>query len=147
MVSLRKILCEILLAAIADLVTLALVVDPARGTIGRARQFGLQRSLEAAVSIAVAGAATLFLLGELRHVGDRLAIHEQEVAQTVADLGRQRPFRAGQRSTLLLPGARAAMPFVVDRTPAIGIAARRIGCARTDTGEADPTTAIPSPTG
>ncbi len=137
-VSLRKILCEIMLAAIADLVTLALVVDPVQGTIRRARQFGLQRSLEAAVSIAVAGAATLFLLGELHHVGDRLAIHEQEVAQAVADLGRDEPFRPGQRATLVLPGARAAMPYVIDRTAAIGTAAHRIGCARTDTGEAGP---------
>ncbi|TKD51592.1 ATP-binding protein [Sphingomonas baiyangensis] len=137
-VSLRKILCEILLAAVADLITLGLIVDPVRGTVRRARQFGLQRSLEAAVSIAVAGATTLFLLGELRHVGDRLAIHEQEVAQAVAERERKEPLRPGQRSTLLLPGARAAMPFVVDRTATIGAAAGRIGCARTDAGQAGP---------
>lgn len=137
-VSLRKILCEIMLAALADLISLAVIVDPVAGTVRRARQFSLQRSLEAAVSIAIAGAATLFLLAELREIGDRLAIHERQVAAAVADLARGRPLVEGERSALTPPGARAAMPLIVDRPGRIASTARRIGCTRTDTGEAGP---------
>lgn len=82
----RRILSETLLAACADLILLALLVDTARGKVRRVRNLGLQQSLEALVSIAVAGAATLFLLGELNHVNERLDLHQQDVAAAIKGL-------------------------------------------------------------
>ena len=67
-IAVRRILCETLLAACADLVLLAVLVDTTRGRVRRVRKLGLQQSIEALVSIAVAGAAMLFLLGELTHL-------------------------------------------------------------------------------
>ncbi len=84
--AIRRILSETLLAACADLILLVVLIDPARGRLRRVRKPGLQQSVEALVSMAVAGAALLFLLGELNHVNDRLDLHQQDVGSAVRAL-------------------------------------------------------------
>lgn len=135
--AIRRILSETLLAACADLILLVVLIDPARGRLRRVRKPGLQQSVEALVSMAVAGAALLFLLGELNHVNDRLDLHQQDVGSAVRALPGRDALRPGPVYLLNMHGVDAPMPFVMLGSDALEDAGPRLGCRRYDTGRSD----------
>jgi two-component system C4-dicarboxylate transport sensor histidine kinase DctB len=137
-VVLRRILCETLMAALADLVMLAVLVDKTRGRVRRARYLGLQQTLEALVSIAVAGAATLFLLGELNHVNERLELHQKDVASAVSSLPNLGELKPGRRYLLNMHGVDKPMPFVLTDTQHFSRAAGALDCGSLDAGQVSP---------
>ena len=139
-VVLRRILCETLMAALADLIMLAVLVDKTRGQVRRARYLGLQQTLEALVSIAVAGAATLFLLGELNHVNDRLELHQKDVASAVNSLPNLGELKPGRRYLLNMHGVDKHMPLALTDTRQFSRAARALDCGSLDAGQAGPDT-------
>lgn len=134
----RKVLCEVLLAACADLIALVFVVDPARRAIRLATQAGLQQSIEVLVSMALAGMATLFLLGELHHVRDRLALNDREVRLAVDTLTDHRQIASGQLYTLRAPGLDTKLPVMASQPDIVAQAVKRLGCKRTDSGQSGP---------
>jgi two-component system C4-dicarboxylate transport sensor histidine kinase DctB len=131
---LRRILCETLLAALADIIVLAVLIDPSKGTVRRARMVGLQPSLEAVVSIAVAGAATLFMLGELNHVNERLDLHQQDVASAVAALPTRERLQEGTVYGLKMHGVDPRLPLAIASLGRLRETAASLGCSRLDTG-------------
>lgn len=133
-VLLRKILCETMLAAVADILALAVLIDLTRGTVRRTRHVGLQPSLEAVVSIAVAGAAALFMLGELNHVNDRLDLHQHDVASAVSGLPNRAQLQSGKVYRLRMHGVDELLPFAVTPVARLSRTARALGCRRLDTG-------------
>lgn len=135
---LRRVLCETLLAAIADIIVLAVLVDTSRGKVRRARNLGLQQILEAFVSLAVAGAAALFLLGELNHVNDRLELHQKDVGAAVMAIPNLRELRPEQVYSLRMHGVDAPMSFVATAPGSLGTASRRLGCRWLDAGQDEP---------
>lgn len=134
----RKLLCEVLLAAAADLVALVLVVDPARRSIRVASQAGLQQSIEVLVSMALVGMANLFLLGELHHVRDRLVLNDREVSLAVDTLTDHRQVASDQVYTLRAPGLDARLPAIATQQDMVAQAVKRLGCKRTDSGQSGP---------
>lgn len=131
----RRILSETLLAACADLILLALLVDTARGKVRRVRDLGLQQSLEALVSIAVAGAATLFLLGELNHVNERLDLHQQDVAAAIKGLPHRERVQPEKRYMLRMHGVETPMPFITTEADRLWHAGTTLGCRSFDAGQ------------
>lgn len=136
-IAVRQILCETLLAACADLILLAVLVDTARGQVRRVRKPGLQQSVEALVSMAVAGAAMLFLLGELNHVKDRLELHQQDVASAVRMLPNRNALKTGVVYRLNMHGVDTPLPFVKLASDAPDQAKEILGCHGYDRGLAD----------
>lgn len=134
-IAIRRILCETLLAACADLVLLAVLVDTARGEVRRARKLGLQQSLEALVSIAVAGAAMLFLLGELNHVNARLELHQKDVVSAVRAMPNRDALQPGLVYRLQMHGVDMPMPLVKLAAGALDQAGARLGCHQFDSGD------------
>ncbi|WP_146215418.1 hypothetical protein [Blastomonas natatoria] len=130
----RRILSETLLAASADMILLALLVDTARGKVRRVRNLGLQQSLEALVSIAVAGAATLFLLGELHHVNERLDLHQRDVAAAISALPDRDRMQPETRYMLRMHGVETPMPFIATRTDRLHQTGMMLGCRSFDAG-------------
>lgn len=133
-VHLRKILCEVTLAGIADIVTLLIVRQVSGLGLERARMLSLRMSLTAIVSLAVSGAATLFLIGNLTNVRDRLTIVEDQIHTVVTDA------RAASSVTPLPPYIRVAgsaveLPLIVVPTRELAAGAKRLGCTRTDRGD------------
>ncbi|WAC24598.1 ATP-binding protein [Blastomonas sp. SL216] len=135
---LRRVLCETLLAALADIIVLAVLIDPSRGKVRRARNLGLQQILEAVVSLAVAGAAALFLLGELNHVNDRLELHQKDVGAAVMAIPNLRTLQPEHVYKLKMHGVDAPMSFVETSNGLLGPAAKGLGCRWLDAGQADP---------
>lgn len=135
---LRRILCETMLAALADMIALAVQFDLARGKVKRARNLSLQQSLEAIVSIAVAGAATLFMMGEFNHVNDRIELHQKDVAAAVRAFPDLSELETGQVHMLTMHGVDAPMAFIVERELEGDRAGRLLGCHRFDAGQAYP---------
>ena len=135
---LRRILCETMLAATADIVALAVLIDPARGMVRRARNLSLEQTVEALVSIAVAGAATLFLLGELNHVNKRLELHQEDVASAIKALPNLSELRPEQTYMLNMHGVDAPMAFIEADSRMIDRVGRTLGCHRFDAGQANP---------
>lgn len=137
-IAVRGILCATLLAACTDVILLAVQVDTARGRVRRVRNLGLQQSLEALVSIAVAGAAMLFLLGELKHVNDRLELHQRDVLSAVKALPNLKALESGAQYKLRMHGVDAPMLFMKVDDDALDQAGRVLGCHRYDNGRRDP---------
>lgn len=135
---LRRILCETVLAATADIIALAVLIDPARGRLRRARNLSLQQTVEALVSIAVAGAATLFLLGELNHVNERLELHQEDVASAIRALPNLHELRPEHSYMLNMHGVGAPMAFIKTGSGMIDRAGERLNCHLFDAGQADP---------
>lgn len=138
-IAVRRILCETLLAACADLVLLAVLVDTTRGRVRRVRKLGLQQSIEALVSIAVAGAAMLFLLGELNHVNERLELHHEDVVSAVHALPDRNALQSGRTYWLNMHGVDTPMPFMKVASSAMGQAGPSLGCHVFDDGRGDGT--------
>lgn len=134
LVVVRRVLCETLLAAGADMIVLAVLIDTTRGRVRRARNLSLQQSLEAIVSIAVAGAATLFLLGELNHVNDRLELHQEDVVSAVRAMPNLPDLERDHVYMLNMHGVDAAMEFVVSGPAVREKATEMLGCYRFDAG-------------
>jgi signal transduction histidine kinase len=133
-VLLRKILCEVTLAGIAEIVTL-LVVRRASGLgLERARMLSLQLSLNAIVSLAVSGAATLFLIGSLTNVRERLTIVEDQIHTVVVDARATAPDRP-LPSHIRVAGSAVELPLIVVPTRDISAGAKQLGCTRTDRGD------------
>ena len=109
---LRKILCEVTLAGIADIVTLLIVRRAAGLGLERARTLSLQLSLNAVVSLAVSGAATLFLIGNLTNVRDRLTIVEDQIQTVVADTRASAP-AAPLPPHIRVAGSAVELPLIV----------------------------------
>lgn len=135
-VLLRKILCEVLLAGIADIFTLLITRD-AYGRLRRSRVLSLQLSLNALVSIAVSGAATLFLIGTLTNFGHRLTILEDQVKNAVSELHRAAP-GAPLPATIRVAGSETPLSLMTVRTMDLAAGARQLGCSRTDRGITGP---------
>lgn len=133
-VHLRKILCEVALAGIADIVTLLIVRRAAGLGIERARMLSLQLSLNAIVSVAVSGAATLFLIGSLTQVRERLTIVEDQIRTVVADARATAP-DTPLPSRIRVAGSAVELPLAVVPTREIAAGAQRLGCSRTDRGD------------
>ncbi|MDR6852837.1 signal transduction histidine kinase [Sphingomonas sp. BE123] len=130
----RKILCEVTLAGLADIVTL-LVVRRERGLgVTRARILSLQLSLNALVSVAVSGAATLFMIGTLSNVGERLTIVEDQIHAVVVEARTAAPGRP-LPDTIRVAGSSVALPLRVVQTRDLAEGARALGCSRTDRGD------------
>lgn len=127
-VMLRKILCETMLAALADVAALALVLDANRETIYRNRSVGLQQSLETMVSIAVAGAAMLFMLGELNHVNDRLDLHQTDVQSALTGLPNRAQLITDKTYRLRMHGVDQHLVFVVTPPDRLKQTAASLGC-------------------
>lgn len=138
LVVVRRILCETLLAALADMIALAVLIDTARGRVRRARNLSLQQSLEAIVSMAVAGAATLFLLGELNHVNDRLELHQKDVVSAVRAMPDLPKLQTDRIYRLEMHGVDAPMAYLLTRKEDRSRAAAMLGCHRFDAGQPDP---------
>ena len=131
---LRKILCEVTLAGIADIVTLLIVRRAAGLGLERARTLSLQLSLNAVVSLAVSGAATLFLIGNLTNVRDRLTIVEDQIQTVVADTRASAP-AAPLPPHIRVAGSAVELPLIVVPTRDIAAGAKQLGCTRTDRGD------------
>jgi two-component system C4-dicarboxylate transport sensor histidine kinase DctB len=133
-VLLRKILCEVTLAGIAEIVTL-LVVRRASGLgLERARMLSLQLSLNAIVSLAVSGAATLFLIGSLTNVRERLTFVEDQIHTVVVDARATAPDRP-LPSHIRVAGSAVQLPLIVVPARDIAAGAKQLGCTRTDRGD------------
>lgn len=137
-VVLRKLLCEVLLATIADILLLFVTYDRVRGRLARVRLLSLQGALDALVSIAVVGAATMFLLGELTHIRDRLSLHEHEIEVAVAQSNIAVSGPSQTPRMMRLPGIDQPLPVLVVPAGQAVAAATRLGCTRIDRGEAGP---------
>ncbi|WP_017671340.1 ATP-binding protein [Blastomonas sp. AAP53] len=137
-IAMRRIVCETMLAATADLVALALVIDTTRRTVYRSRHVSLQQSLEALVSIAVAGAAALFMLGELNHVNDRLDLHHHDVRTAVGALPNSAQLEAGRMYRLRMHGVDKPLPLAITPVERLEATASALGCKRIDYGVSEP---------
>ena len=135
LVVVRRILCETLMAAGADIIMLAVLIDTTRGRVRRARNLSLQQSVEAIVSIAVAGAATLFLLGELNHVNDRLELHQTDVVAAVRAMPNLPDLKPDRIYRMKMHGVEAPMEFIVSSTDIRKKASDMLGCHRFDVGQ------------
>lgn len=133
-VLLRKILCEVTLAGIADVVTLLIVRRASGLGLERARMLSLQLSLNAIVSLAVSGAATLFLIGSLTNVRERLTIVEDQIHTVVVDARAAAPDRP-LPSRIRVAGSAVELPLIVVPTREIAAGAKQLGCTRTDRGD------------
>jgi signal transduction histidine kinase len=136
-VLLRKILCEVTLAGIADIVTLLIVRDGSDCRLRRARVVSLQLSLDALVSVAVSGAATLFLMGTLTNFGNRLTILEDQIRAVVSELHANAPTRP-LPATIHVAGSEAPLALIAVPTAELAAGAQRLGCSRTDRGIGGP---------
>ncbi len=133
-VLLRRILWETTLAALGDIVALTVLIDTTKRTIRRPSSVGLQQSLEAVVSIAVAGAATLFMIGELNHVNERLDLHQHDVARAMAALPRLEHLQPGRPYRLRMHGVDQVLPFVITPAERLNQTAASLGCGQLDNG-------------
>lgn len=136
-VTLRKILCETLLAAMADLFALALLIDATGGSVRRSRSVGLQQSMEALVAIAVAGAAALFMVGELNHINDRIDLHEEDVQSAVNMLPNRAELVPGRVYSLKMHGIEEDLPYSATPPNLLKQTAATLGCKRLDNGSND----------
>ncbi len=136
-VLLRKILCEVTLAGVADIVTLLVLRDPVSGRLQRARALSLRLSVDALVSVAVSGAATLFLLGTLSYFGTRLTIVEDQIKDVVGELRINTPLERFP-TTLRVAGFDTPLSLTVVPDSRLAQGAQRLGCTRTDRGERGP---------
>ncbi|MFS0737423.1 hypothetical protein ABC347_10265 [Sphingomonas sp. 1P06PA] len=137
-VMLRKLLCEVLLATFADIVLLLMTFDRSGRRMTLITRISLQGALDALVSVAVVGAATMFLLGELAHIRDRLSLHEHEIIAAVNSSDLAATSRVGKLQSLKLPGIGLHLPAIVVPTAQAEGASRRLGCTRIDRGEKGP---------
>ncbi|MCA1197819.1 HAMP domain-containing histidine kinase [Sphingomonas sp. R647] len=136
-VLLRKILCEVTLAGIADIVTLLIVRDGSDCRLRRAQVISLQLSLDALVSVAVSGAATLFLIGTLTNFGNRLSILEDQIRGVVEELRVNAPTER-LPATIRVAGSEAPLSLIAVPTAELAAGAQRLGCSRTDRGIGGP---------
>lgn len=136
-VFLRKILCEVTLAGIADIVSLLVLRDPISGRLKRTRIFSLRLSLDALVSVAVSGAATLFLMGALSSSGQRLPLLENQIRGVVGELRARIP---QDQLPATIRVAEFDAPLSMIAVPAANVAAgaKQLGCTRTDRGLSGP---------
>lgn len=133
-VLLRKLLCELVLAGAADLVTLFLTREAGALRVRRVRAVSLQLAVDGFVSLAVAGAAALFLIGALANFGQRLTIVEHQIHTMVVETRAEAP-GVPLPSEIEIAGSAAALPLAVTPVGDLAAGAARLGCKRTDRGD------------
>lgn len=132
-VFLRKILCEVTLAGIADIITLLVLRDPITGRLKRARIISLRLSLDALVSVAVSGAATLFLIGALSSSGQRLPLLDDQIRDVVSELRARGP-QNQLPATIRVAGFDAPLSMIAVPVADTAAGKKQLGCSRTDRG-------------
>lgn len=144
LVLLRKVLCEMMLAAIADGIVLFVARDAADGRFRRVRYASLPAALDALISIVVASATTLFLLGALHRLPAAFDDLPSRFAQAVRDDPAVVRRGVGRIGMLRPAGSPVATPFTVVEPARVTSAAQALGCQRIDadaaTGPNDPRT-------
>lgn len=134
-VTLRKLLWEMALAAVADCILLFFRREQEGGRFVRERSMSLPSSLDALISLIVSGAATLFLLGALHRLPSDFDTLRTRFENAVRqDAARFQP-SVGRVGTIegIIDGR--ALPFTVASPGRVDGALRALGCQRLD---ADP---------
>lgn len=136
-VFLRKILCEVTLAGIADIVTLLILRDPVGGRLKRARIISLRLSFDALVSVAVSGAATLFLMGALSNSGQRLPSLDEQIRRGVGEVRARIP-QEQLPTTIRVAEFESPLSMIAVPAADVALGAKQLGCSRTDRGVGGP---------
>jgi two-component system C4-dicarboxylate transport sensor histidine kinase DctB len=82
-VIMRKVLSELIVAGLADVTVVFLRYDRTTGRLRRNTHLSLQFSIDALVSVAVASAATLFLIGQVNGVSENIATVNDRVSRAI----------------------------------------------------------------
>lgn len=132
----RKILGELVVAGLADIAVLLVRYDRAEAAIRPVRHVSLQFSIDALVSMTVSGAATLFLLGQLGGIAEKVNSVGPIVSRAIAQWPERASAVPGGRYRLAIAQDAPAGDVLVARAGSWRGVAAAAGCRRFDTGPA-----------
>ncbi len=136
-VIMRKVLAELIVAGLADVTVVFLRYDRTTGRLLRNTHLSLQFSIDALVSVAVASAATLFLVGQVSNVADHIATVNDRVSRAIETWPQRATAARGRVYTLALSDDTQPAKILVARPDRWKTAGTAFGCKSFDV---EPTT-------